>query len=166
MRARAPMLAAILLLTFALPLSAQSKTPAKKAAPDFAAMMQKYLDAWGTLDPANAAPYYAKDAGLAFYDIAPEKYTGWSEYAAGVLATFGNDYQSGRFFLGDDVQVHPGRTFAWATATLDFEILRKDGGKELLKGCRWTLIWEKRGAQWLVVHEHFSVPMGMTPQKH
>jgi hypothetical protein len=35
--------------------------------------------AWQTLDTAKAAPFYAKDAGLAFYDVAPLKYTGWQE---------------------------------------------------------------------------------------
>ena len=156
----------VTLLLISLPLLAQAKTPAKRpATPDFKAMMQKCLDAWGTLDPANAAPCYAKDADLAFYDIAPVKYTGWEEYAKGVLAVFGPEYQSGKFFLGDDVRVHRGPRLTWTTATVDFEILRKDGTRELLKNCRWTLIWEKRGAEWLIVHEHFSVAMGAVPQK-
>ena len=108
MRARVRLLTIVLLLTSSLSLPAQSKTPAKRpAAPDFAAMMKKYLAAWETLDPAQAAPYYAKDAGLAFYDIAPEKYTGWAEYAKGVTQEFG-DYASGKFFRSDDVP-HPPR---------------------------------------------------------
>ena len=165
MRARAALLTAILLLTFALPLAAQSKTPAKHpAAPDFKAMMQKYLEGWSTLDPSKVAPYYAKDADLAFYDIAPEKYTGWAEYGRGVTQEFG-DYTSAKFFFSDDVRIHRGVKFAWATATVGLEMVKKDGAKEFLPTCRWTLIWEKRGAEWLVVHEHLSVPMGMMPQK-
>ena len=165
MRARVALLIAILLLISSLSLPAQSKTPAKKpAAPDFAAMMKKYLAAWETLDPSKAAPFYAKDAELAFYDIAPEKYTGWAEYAKGVTQEFG-EYTSGKFFLADDVRVHRGANFAWATATVGLEMVKKDGAKEFLPTCRWTLIWEKRGTEWLIVHEHLSVPMGMTPQK-
>ena len=152
---------AALILFFAAPVWAQTKSTAF----DFQARMSQMLRAWETLNPAQAAPYYDKDPKLAFYDIAPVKYTGWEEYARGVIATFGDAYQSGKFFLHDDVSLHRGPKVTWATATLDFEILRKDGGRELLKDLRWTLIWEKRGHDWLVVHEHLSVPMGNTPQK-
>ena len=131
---------------------------------DFKARMNAMLRAWETLDPAKAAPYYDKDPKLAFYDVAPFKYTGWEEYARGVLATFGPTYSSGKFFLHDDIDLHRGGKLTWATASLDFEILRKDGGRELLKDLRWTLIWEKRGNDWLLVHEHLSVSMGGTPQ--
>lgn len=151
---------AALMLFFAAPVWAQTKP----APFDFQARMNQMLRAWETLDPAKAAPYYDKDPKLAFYDIAPFKYTGWKEYSQGVLATFGDAYQSGKFFLHDDVNLHRGPKVTWATATLDFEILRKDGGRELLKDLRWTIIWEKRGHDWLLVHEHLSVPMGNTPQ--
>jgi ketosteroid isomerase-like protein len=42
--------------------------------------------------------------------------------------------------------------------------VKKDGSKEAMDG-RWTLVWEKRGDDWLVVHEHFSVPLGPPPAK-
>ena len=152
---------ALLILIFAVPAAAQ----AKPGAFDFKARMNAMLRAWETLDPAKAAPYYDKDPKLAFYDIVPFKYTGWEEYAKGVLATFGGTYQSGKFFLHDDINLRRGSKVTWATATLDFEIVRKDGGRELLKDLRWTLIWEKRGRDWLLVHEHLSVPMGTAPQE-
>ncbi len=145
----------------AVPALAQNKTVPF----DFHARMHQMLRAWETLDPTQTAQYYDKDPELAFYDIAPFKYTGWEEYAKGVIATFGGTYQSGKFFLHDDVSLHRGPKVTWATATLDFEILRKDGGRELLKDLRWTLVWEKRGRDWLLVHEHLSVPMGNAPQK-
>ncbi len=154
-------LAATLILIFAVPVWAQSSPSSF----DFRARMDQMLRAWETLDPAHAAQYYDKDPKLAFYDIVPFKYTGWEEYSRGVIATFGGPYQSGKFFLHDDVDLRRGPKVTWATATLDFEILRKDGGRELLKDLRWTLIWEKRGRDWLLVHEHLSVPMGSAPQK-
>ena len=151
---------AALILMFAASAVAQSKP----APFDFKARMNAMLHAWETLDPAQAAKYYDKDSKLAFYDIAPFKYTGWEEYAKGVIANFAGNYQSGKFFLHDDTNLHRGAKITWATATLDFEILRKDGGRELLKDLRWTLIWEKRGHDWLLVHEHLSVPMGTAAQ--
>lgn len=152
--------AAVLILFSAVPAWAQTQS----AAFDFQARMNQMLRAWETLNPAQAAPYYDKDPKLAFYDIVPFKYTGWEEYSQGVIANFGGTYQSGKFFLHDHVNLHRGPKVTWATATLDFEILRKDGGRELLKDLRWTLIWEKHGRDWLVVHEHLSVPMGNAPQ--
>lgn len=153
--------AAVLILFSVAPVWAQTRP----APFDFKARMNQMLRAWETLDPAKAAQFYDKDPKLAFYDIVPFKYTGWEEYSQGVIAAFGGTYQSGKFFLHDDINLRRGPKVTWATATLDFEILRKDGGRELLEDLRWTLIWEKRGRDWLLVHEHLSVPMGNTPQK-
>jgi ketosteroid isomerase-like protein len=160
MNRRRILLTAILILMSVAPAAAQTKP----APFDFKARMNEMLRAWETLDPAQAAKYYDKNASLAFYDITPFKYTGWEEYAKGVTATFAGTYQSGKFFLHDDINLRRGPKVTWATATLDFETLRKDGGRELLKDLRWTLIWEKRGHDWLLVHEHLSVPMGTAPQ--
>lgn len=124
---------------------------------DFKALMRRILKAWETLDPANAAPFYAKDPGNVFYDIVPLKYTGWAEYAEGVKKVIG-DFASQKLTLGDDVRTHRQGSFAWATATWHGEIVTKSGDKRPLDG-RWTLIWEKRGRKWLIVHEHVSVPL-------
>src|SRR5262245_53315692 len=53
------------------------------AASELKPVIEKLLAGWVTLDTKNPAPFYAKDAGLTFYDIAPLKYTGWAEYEAG-----------------------------------------------------------------------------------
>jgi ketosteroid isomerase-like protein len=42
--------------------------------------------------------------------------------------------------------------------TLEFDTVAKDGTKTTLP-MRWTVVWEKRGANWLIVHEHTSVAM-------
>ncbi|HLY63093.1 MAG TPA: nuclear transport factor 2 family protein [Terriglobia bacterium] len=129
-------------------------------APDFNALMRKTLDAWETLDPANAAPYYAQDAENVYFDVAPFKYNGWAEYAAGVSRSF-PDRASVKFTLSD-VRVHPQANLAWATASLHFERTTKSGAVHSLDG-RWTLVWEKRGRDWLIVHEHVSAPLAVPP---
>jgi ketosteroid isomerase-like protein len=118
--------------------------------------LQRLYAAWSDLDPAKAAPFYAKDADLVFYDIAPMKYSGWSDYAAGVPEAFA-PYKSGRFTLNDDVRVHRQGNLAWATATWRADLVKKVGGTEHMEG-RYTAVLEKRGKEWLVVHEHMSVP--------
>jgi len=30
---------------------------------------------------------------------------------------------------------------------------------------RWTTVWEKRGNNWLIVHDHFSAPLPEPPPK-
>jgi ketosteroid isomerase-like protein len=56
---------------------------------------------------------------------------------------------------------HAGNT-AWATATVDGEMVNKDGSR-LKIDARWTSVWEKRGNEWLIVHEHFSMPFPEQP---
>ena len=155
-------LAGVLMLNpLAFAAEEEAKTaPERKAAQPaqpFRELVEKLFSAWETLDPAKAAPFYAKEADLVFYDITPLKYTGWEEYARGVQRTFA-DYASFKGTVGEDFRVTQRGNSAWATVTWHAELLRKDGGKEALDG-RYTVVWEKRGKDWLIVHEHMSAPM-------
>ena len=149
-------------LLLAVGLSAQDKkTGPKMEHYDFHPLMQQIWDAWGTLDPANAARFYSKDAERTFFDIAPMKYTGWNEYAAGVKKTFA-DYSGAKFTLSGSSHVVQRPNLAWATATGHAVLTKKTGAKEEAD-FRWTVLWEKEGTDWLIIHEHASVPMGVTP---
>ncbi len=153
------MIAALLLGV--LPAMTQSEV-GKRAEPgnadnaDVRGTLQRLYAAWSDLDPAKAAPFYAKEPDLIFFDISPMKYTGWSEYAAGVPKAFA-PYQSGKFVLNNDLQVHRQGNLAWAVATWRADLLKKAGGTDHMEG-RYTAILEKRGNKWLVIHEHMSVP--------
>ena len=143
-----------------------------KADPAEAALVERtkqLMAAWSTLDPSKAAPFYAKDPGLVFFDIAPVKYTGWAEYEAGVRTTFA-DFASLAAVVSNPKMHVVGKT-AWSTAEVTFTPTMKDGTAMTLQG-RWTAIWEKRGNDWLIVHEHVSAPLPMpgdaaaAPHKH
>ncbi len=153
----------VLLLPIALSAQTVKKQEAKKAtahpraepgAPD-AALMQKIADAWCTLNPDNAARFYSKAPSNVFFDISPLKYTGWQEYAEGTQKMFA-DVKSLKL-TAKDPQLHYAGNTAWATATWDGILEHNNGKKEVLNG-RWTVVWEKQGGQWLIVHEHFSAP--------
>jgi len=148
------------LLLAVLVLTCLATTPLA-CAQDFPGQMRKLLDAWETLNPNNAAAFYAKEANRAFFDIAPLKYAGWSEYSEGVKKLLA-DFASLKFTLANDVQVQRAGSTAWATATFRAEAAMKNGAKESFDG-RWTIVWEKRGKDWLVVHEHVSVPVPEPP---
>src|SRR4051812_9092966 len=60
--------------------------------------LQQLYAAWSDLNPSKAARFYAKDADLVFFDVAPLKYNGWSEYATGVPTAFA-PFSSGKFTL-------------------------------------------------------------------
>lgn len=147
-------LLALVALGIAAPLGAQQ---APKAAGPDVAMLQQVLDAWGSLDVTRPAKFYARDAALVFYDIAPRKYTGWSEYAKGAGDLF-TSLKSLTFKVGPDAEIHRSGNMAWSTALVDGEMVNKDGTTTSLPG-RWTTVWEKRGNEWLIVHDHFSLPL-------
>ncbi len=124
---------------------------------EFKALTDRYYAAWSSLNPDNAAPLYAKDADLVFYDIAPLKYNGWSEYDKGVRSVF-SGFESLKLTPNNDLKVTRHGNIAWTTATVHLSAKQK-GGSPMELECRHTAIWEKRGGQWLIVHEHFSTPL-------
>jgi ketosteroid isomerase-like protein len=126
------------------------------------AMLERVSAAWASMDVAKAAPFYAKDPGLVFYDVAPVKYTGWAEYAKGSQDVF-KTLKSMTMKVNDDAQVHNHGNLAWAAATLQVEMVPNDGNAMKMNP-RWSTVWEKRGGNWLIVHEHFSMSLPGPPQ--
>jgi ketosteroid isomerase-like protein len=125
--------------------------------PPTTALMQKIWDAWGTLDVDNVAPFYAKDPDLVFYDLAPLRYVGWQDYAAGaqnVLAMF----HSVDAKVQEGAMIHVAGDHALGIALVRLEIENLDGSAFALIA-RWTVVWEKRGSEWLILHEHVSAPL-------
>jgi ketosteroid isomerase-like protein len=159
---RSTILAGMLVLSIAS--GSRAAAPPAKAAggePDFKALLRKTASAWETLDPAKAAPFYAKDATLAFFDFAPMKYTGWTDYQAGSVKTFAG-FSSLKIQFNDDVRAQRAGNVSWGTGTGHADVVNKDGSKMPLD-FRFTCVWEKRGHDWLIVHEHFSVPLPEPP---
>jgi ketosteroid isomerase-like protein len=133
----------------------KSAAKASSAAPD-KAHLQKIWDAWSTLDPANAAQFYAQGLHV-FFDIAPLKYASWDEYQKGVVAVLA-DFKTAKMTVNDDAEIHPAGAIVWGTATVKEDAVMKSGKHEM-GNFRWTVVFEKEGGKWLIVHEHISVPM-------
>lgn len=125
----------------------------------FRALTDAYCAAWSTANADAPAKFYAKDDGLVFYDLAPFAYHSWKEYHDGVQKQFFENMASGKLTAGKDLRVRRHGMFAWTTVTMHFSEKTKDG-KTAETDVRYTGIWEKRGANWLLVHEHLSTPMG------
>jgi uncharacterized protein (TIGR02246 family) len=128
-------------------------------APDIQAVKQRMADisaAWSTLDPDKAAPYYDKGADDVFFDIAPLKYNGWAEYAAGakkMLTTF----KSLKLTNNPDAKIWVNGDHALAISTVHADAVMTDA-KTMSSDARWTLVFVRHDGNWLVVHEHVSFP--------
>jgi ketosteroid isomerase-like protein len=99
-----------------------------------------------------------QEPNLVFFDIAPVKYMGWSEYEEGTRKVFA-DFASLAAKVMNPMAHVQGKT-AWTTAEVLMTPTMKDGTTMPLQG-RWTAIWEKRGNDWMIVHEHVSTPLAM-----
>lgn len=154
--ARRSLTALAFILGFSLCCAASNaKSEPGSAVPD-KALMQTLLDGWSTLDPANVAAHYAQGPHT-FFDIAPVKYNNWDEYADGVKK-LGANYKSFKMTLNDDASLHQHGDLVWATSTVKQEATLTDGKHEMAT-FRWTVVWEKQGGKWMIVHEHTSVPV-------
>jgi ketosteroid isomerase-like protein len=125
----------------------------------FRRLIESYCAAWSSGNAEAPARFYAKDNGLVFYDLAPFAYHGWKEYHDGVQRELFANMASGSLVPGRDLKVTRRGTLAWTTVSMHFSEKTRDG-KATETQVRYTGIWEKRGASWLLVHEHLSTPMG------
>lgn len=146
----------LLISTIYLPALAQEKV---KGGGDFDALIKRYYTAWSTLNPDNAAPLYAKDADLVFYDIAPLKFSGgWQEYSDSFKKNMAPVFSSLTLTPNNDLKVTRSGNLAINTLTFHLSAKQKDG-TPVEFDARHTIVWEKRGGQWLIIHEHVSKPL-------
>jgi ketosteroid isomerase-like protein len=124
---------------------------------------QKLWAAYSTLDASKARTFYAGGADKIFYDIAPLEYRGIDEYQKGAVELL-KQFRTASFKLNDDFAVHLAGNQAWSTATWQMGGVGRDGNKTSMQG-RWTAIWQRRNGNWLIVHEHVSVPLGTQAEK-
>jgi ketosteroid isomerase-like protein len=126
-------------------------------------LMQQIADAWGSLEVAKVAPYYDQSPKDLFFDFTPLKYTGWQEYANGFNHVFAG-VQALKIVVTDDAEVHQSGDMAYGAAIIAADLRNKDGSEQALVG-RWTAVWEKKGDNWLIVHDHWSAPLPEAEKK-
>jgi ketosteroid isomerase-like protein len=124
----------------------------------FRKLTDDYCAAWSSGSTDNAGKFYAQDNDLIFYDVTPFSYHGWKEYVPGVHKALFDNAAEAKLSAGKDLRVKRHGKIAWTTVPMHFYEKTKDG-KVMEAELRYTGIWEKRGSNWLLVHEHLSVPM-------
>jgi ketosteroid isomerase-like protein len=94
------LIAALIFATMCAPAFAQKKGD------DINALVKGYYAAWNTLNLDNPAKFYAKDADLVFFDIAPLKYAGgWAEYSENFKQNVAPGFTSLTLTPGNDIKV-------------------------------------------------------------
>jgi uncharacterized protein (TIGR02246 family) len=148
------------MLLIILSASAEARRAAVKQAPEaeFKALIDRYYAAWSAMDVEKAGEFYAKDADLIFFDIAPLQYKGWTQYKEGVKKAFFDNITSGKLTPNNNLKVSRHGDTAWTVVTFHLSATPKAGGSMEIDA-RHTAIWEKRGGKWLIVHEHVSAPL-------
>jgi ketosteroid isomerase-like protein len=126
--------------------------------PTFRKLTDEYCKAWSSGNTDMAATFYAQDGDLVFYDVAPFSYHGWKEYVPGVHKALLDSAAEIKLTAGEDLRATRRGDVAWTTVPMHFHERTKDG-KVVDADLRYTGIWEKRGSNWLLVHEHISTPM-------
>ncbi len=101
--------------------------------------------------------FYAKDSGLVFYDVAPFSYHGWKEFHDGVQKEFLDNASEIKLTAGKDLRVTRRGMIAWTIVPMHL-MEKSKNGKTTEMDLRYTGIWEKRGASWVLVHDHLSAP--------
>ena len=124
----------------------------------FRKLIDSYCAAWSTGNADAPAKFYGKEDGLVFYDVAPFSYHSWKEYHEGVQKEFLEGAAEIKLTAGKDLRVNRRGTIAWMTVPMHLMEKSKKDGKTTEMELRYTGIWEKRGASWVLVHEHLSTP--------
>lgn len=123
----------------------------------FRKLTDDFCAAWSTGNAEAPAKFYAKDDGLVFYDVAPFAYHGWKEFHDGVQKEFLDNASEIKLTAGKDLKVTRRGMIAWTTVPMHLMEKTKQG-KTSEMDLRYTGIWEKRGARWVIVHDHLSAP--------
>lgn len=132
----------------------------QKASDDatFRKLIDGYCAAWSSGNPENAAKFYAKDANLTFYDLAPFSYNGWKEYDEGMRDLLSSHVDSLSLTAEKDLKTTRRGNIAWTTVSMR-AFAKMKNGTTIDTPVRYTGIWEKRGKSWVLVHEHLSAPL-------
>ena len=174
---RARSLCTLLLLTLSLaaagPAAAQKKkkkddtpvTPASAMASlpdeqkiDYA--IGQSLGAWQVGDTQMMHKYYAEDVSVVAGTWTPPA-MGWTNYLAAYQAQRARLQQVRLERSNTLIRIAPTGNFAWACYQWEFSAL-VDGSPSVADG-QTTLVLEKRGDNWLIVHNHTSLVQASQP---
>ena len=128
----------------------------RNAAAEIKPVIERMHRAWETLGMNQVKSLYADNNAALYFDVGSVKSTGLQAHLDD-FKPIAADWKTLKLTLNPDFQASAEGNLAWAAFTYQFEITPKRG--EVMRGvARSTTLLNKRGGQWLIVHEHSSVP--------
>lgn len=119
------------------------------------AVLDKYAEGYAKRDLALVRATFAPDPDVVMYGTgADEKRVGLVEIQAQVERDWSQSEAVSVTFGWTSISA--AGSVAWVAA--DGACNVKTGGQEMTLPARITVVLEKRGVQWLIVHFHFSFP--------
>jgi uncharacterized protein (TIGR02246 family) len=135
---------------------AQDKDPnAEKS--KIAGVLDKYADAWATLDIEKFSALFANSEDLVIYD-GTSTYLGWGAWKNKLTNSINSAQIVKLSFREHSIQIHPSGDLAWLSAKEDIEYA-ENGKLFSFKGIRVTWVLANKDDKWVIIHGHWSVPV-------
>jgi len=135
----------------------------KGAESEIKAVVEGVNAAFRARDLDKLKSYYAKDvvaydmpSPLSFKGI--DSYLGSWQMALDMMSDFGPfETAEDKYFVSQDIGIYHGLCHMTGTS--------KKNNEKIDSWARYTGVLKKSGGEWLIVHEHFSVPIDMEQEK-
>lgn len=115
-------------------------------------------------DMGGVGRYYANSQDLVIFDVVPPlSYVGWDSFRADWQGFF-DGFKSISIYDWNDIHVEAANDLGWMHAIVHIVGVLSDG-KPLDMTFRDTAIFKRQGRQWVVVHDHGSIPVDFETQK-
>jgi ketosteroid isomerase-like protein len=115
-------------------------------------------------DIAVPAPFYAQDDRLFAFDVFPPTagdrgagFVGWAAYGTELTKIMANTAEFNVRPKPETLRYGRNGDVAWMSMQVDVSG-RLKGGQPIAMPVRNSLVLERRGGKWLIVHEHVSTP--------
>jgi ketosteroid isomerase-like protein len=119
-------------------------------------LLDKYSDAWKTMDIKKFEEIFSNDENLAIFDM-QTRYVGWEAWRDILMKYFESTSNVNVSFKEHSIHIHPSGNIAWLSVLEDADWI-EEGQPVKVEGGRATWILEKRNDNWVVVQGHWSVP--------
>jgi uncharacterized protein (TIGR02246 family) len=130
------------------------------ATADVKVVMDKMVKAWETNDISLLDAIMARDKdAVSFGTDAAEHFVGYEPVRESVVKQFAT-YQGTKLTIKErSIKLSASGTVAWVAEVVN--LATRAGGEDVsYSGMRVTTVLEKRQGAWLIVHFHWSVPVG------
>jgi ketosteroid isomerase-like protein len=155
----------LLLLASAPPRAARAQSAAdRRSAAEVLALFRDFNAAWERRDSAFIRRYFAHDTGAVFF-FERRQLKGWPRADTLYRNMFASAARGRVNSKYDVLDVGARGDVAWLAANFRLEVIEPSGDTTVDEG-RQSLVFERRGGAWVVVHRHTSFQAPPGAQRH